>query len=149
MQIVEPLSASGASEDSIVDFEAELAVRLPDDYRRFLAETNGGRPEPSGFVFQTTNGPSDSLVDWFLTLYAAEELYTLREYRAMYGDRIPPMMLPIACDPFGNLVLLDVGAKSIGAVCFWDHEKESMDEATWDNISVVAQSFTDFLNALE
>jgi len=150
MQIVEPLSEGGASEDAIRTFEQELDVELPNDYRRFLAETNGGRPEPAGFVFQTADGQtSDSLVDWFLTLNPSEDLYTLPEYRAMYQERTPPLMLPIACDPFGNLVLLDIGARATGSVCFWDHEKESMDDPTWENISTIAASFTAFLDALE
>jgi len=149
MQIVEPLSESGASEDTIRKLEQELNVELPDDYRRFLAESNGGRPEPSGFVFQTPDGQSsDSLVDWFLTLNPSEDLYTLSEYRMMYQDRTPPLMLPIACDPFGNLVLLDIGARTKGTVCLWDHEQESMGKLTWENISNVAPSFSDFQESL-
>lgn len=149
MAIVEPLSSSGASEALLQQLESELGTQLPGDYRCFLAETNGGRPAPSRFAMQTSTGSNESVVDWFLTLDPKEDLYTVLEYRNMYSDRIPEGLLPIACDPFGNLLLLDLGGKVRGSVYFWDHEQESMDKPTWDNISVVAQSFTDFLNTLE
>jgi len=149
MGIAKRLSDAGASDEELSQLEASIGSTLPGDYRRFMSELNGGRPEPSGFVFETTDGKSDSSVRYFLTLDERVEPYTIQEFLDQYSDRLPQKMLPIACDSFGNLVLLDTGAKSAGAVCFWDHEKESMDEPTWDNISVVAPSFTDFLNALE
>lgn len=149
MEITKRLSEFGASEEALNQLEARIGSALPDDYRRFMSEFNGGRPEPSGFEFATADGNSDSAIRYFLTFDDGEERYTIQEFLDRYGDRIPQKLLPIACDSFGNLVLLDAGAKSAGAVCFWDHEKEGMDEPTWDNITVVAPSFTEFLNALE
>ena len=37
------------SSDSVADFEQEAGLRLPESYRRFLLETNGGRPERGRF----------------------------------------------------------------------------------------------------
>jgi hypothetical protein len=148
MEITKRVSGVGAFEEVFNQLEARVGSVLPDDYRRFMSEFNGGRPEPSGFVFPTEDGKSDSAVRYFLTLDDREERYTIQEFLDRYGDRIPQKLLPIACDSFGNLVLLDAGAKSAGAVCVWDLEKESMDEPTWDNIADVASSFTEFLDAL-
>ena len=149
MNIRKPLSKFGATEHELNQLEVRIGSSLPYDYRNFMAKYNGGRPEPSGFVFPTTNGMSDSAVRYFLTLDESEERYSIQEFLNRYIDRIPQKLVPIACDSFGNLVLLDAGAKSVGAVCFWDHEKESVDEPTWDNITVVAASFTEFLDSLE
>ena len=149
MEITKRLSEFGASEEMMNQLEARVGFTLPSDYRKFMSEFNGGRPEPSGFVFVTADGKSDSAVRYFLTLDDREERYTNQEFLDRYSDRIPQRMLPIACDSFGNLVLLDAGAKSAGAVCFWDHEKETMDDPTWDNVAVVAPSFSEFVNALE
>ena len=149
MQIVKRLSDTGASEEALQQLETEVGSPLPNDYRRFLAETNGGHPEPSKFVFLTPDGNSDSALRYFLTLNSGEELYTIREYMDRYEDRFPKGVLPIACDSFGNVVLIDVAAKAYGSVYFWDHEKESMDEPTWENVSDVAPSFTAFVDALE
>ncbi|MDB5342826.1 MAG: hypothetical protein JWP89_1203 [Schlesneria sp.] len=149
MEIIKRLSEVGASEEALRQLEVAVGSSLPTDYRRFMTETNGGRPQPSGFIFYKPSGRSDSSVRYFLTLNEREERYSIQEFLNQYGERFPQKMLPIASDSFGNLVLLDVGAKSVGAVCFWDHEKESMDEPNWDNISNIAPSFTDFVNILE
>ena len=149
MHIVETLAAAGAANLDLEEFERHLGTPLPKDYRDFLAETNGGRPEPSAFMFQQYGRPQKSLVDWFFTLDATEEQYhVLRENETLSG-RIPARLLPIACDPFGNIVLLDLGAKSVGAVYFWDHENENMEgEPYWDNVSYIAASFTAFISSL-
>jgi len=149
MEITRRLSESGATEESIVRLENDIGFRLPSDYRHFLADVNGGEPEPSGFTFETSDGPSDSAVRYFLTLDPNAKHYTIREFLRRYGDRIPKGVMPIACDSFGNLVLIDVGAKASGSVYFWDHEKESMEEPIWENISPVAPSFTAFEQALQ
>lgn len=148
MPITRRLSDTGATDESIRQLEAEVGFRLPDDYRRFLTDFNGGEPEPSGFTFETTEGPSEAAVRYFLTLDSKSKHYTIREFLKRYEDRFPNGLMPIACDSFGNLVLIDLGAKAIGTVYFWDHEKESMDEPSWENISVVASSFTAFEQAL-
>lgn len=149
MAIVEHLSGSGASEALLQKLEGDLGARLPDDYRRFLAETNGGRPDPARFALLTSRGTNESIVDWFLTLEPTEDLYTVPEYRDMYSNRIPQGLLPVACDPFGNLLLLDLGEKNRGSIYFWDHETESMEEPTWENIFSVAPSFDSFYSSLK
>ena len=116
MGIAKRLSDAGASDEELSQLEASIGSTLPGDYRRFMSELNGGRPEPSGFVFETTDGKSDSSVRYFLTLDELVERYTIQEFLDQYSDRLPQKMLPIACDSFGNLVLLDTGAKSAGAV---------------------------------
>ena len=142
MMIARRLSEAGASEESIQRLEIEFGLRLPEEYRRFLASFNGGKPVPSGFSFETNEGLSESSIRYFLTLDTNAEHYTIWEFLVRYRDRIPSGLLPVACDSFENLVLIDVGAKEVGSVYFWDHEKESMDEPTWENISLVAPSFT-------
>jgi hypothetical protein len=36
---------------------------------------------------------------------------------------------------------MDVGARAIGRICFWDHENEGAGELSWDNVAMVADSF--------
>ncbi len=149
MQIIRRLSETGATENSIQTLERELGLTIPVDYREFLATENGGEPSPSGFTFETVDGPSDSAVRYFLTLASAGGSYSIREIRRRYGDRIPGGVLPIACDSFGNLVLIDLRASSLGSIYCWDHEKESTGDPTWVSISLVAPSFTAFAHLLQ
>lgn len=149
MQIVKRLSDALPSERQLADIELQLGGKLPTDFREFLAATNGGKPLPSVFLVRTTDGESDSRVRYFLTLDSAASSYSIQEFRRRYADRIPNGVLPIACDSFGNVVLLDICANKPGAVYFWDHENEAMGEPTWNNISVVAATFTEFVSLLE
>ncbi|REK48437.1 MAG: SMI1/KNR4 family protein [Planctomycetota bacterium] len=146
MEIVESLTNEPVSEGTIRRFESALGAELPVAYRRFVLESNGGRPEPSAFRFQTTEGESDSLVDWFYT-FAPDEDYNIHDNLNIFRDRIPTGLIPIACDPFGNQILLGVNIRR-GEVFFWDHELESGENASWDNISHVATSFHEFLTKL-
>jgi cell wall assembly regulator SMI1 len=146
MQIVEQLSTSGATDSQIVELERMIGSSLPYDYRRFLSEVNGGRPSPNAFEGPTGDG---SVLNWFFTLNQEEPIYFLPGVIDAYNERIPPQLLPIATDPFGNVVVLDVGAKSVGAIYFWDHENENPDgDPWWENISFIAPSFTEFVNGL-
>jgi len=148
MEITTRLCDTGASELALSNLESKIGFVLPEDYRRFMIEFNGGRPVPSFFSFQTSNGPTDANVRYFLTLFDKGKHYTIPQYLDRYNERIPDGLLPIGCDSFGNLVLLDGGVKSTGAIYFWDHELESMDDPTWDNISFIASSFSEFANSL-
>ena len=149
MEIVSPLTQKGATIEMIKAIETRLGADLPDDYRDFLMTYNGGRPLPDRFEFMTENGPSQSDIQFFLSIDDECIEYSVQEYLHRYHERIPELMAPIACDSFGNLVLLDVGAKAPGAVFFWDHERESMDDVTWDNIDFICDSFSSFLKMLK
>jgi SMI1-KNR4 cell-wall len=76
MEITKRVSGVGAFEEVFNQLEARVGSVLPDDYRRFMSEFNGGRPEPSGFVFPTEDGKSDSAVRYFLTLDDREGMAT-------------------------------------------------------------------------
>ena len=44
------LPAGTTNESAIQEFEKLIGHRLPDDYREFLLEFNGGHPEPNTFM---------------------------------------------------------------------------------------------------
>lgn len=149
MEIIQKLATGGAKEGDVNALEQRLSKPLPESYRRFLLELNGGRPQPSEFEFEQYGKPQGSVVDWFFTLNKEKPTYYTVDKMEIYSNRIPSDLLPIAFDPFGNLILLDLGAKSVGAIYFWDHEKENCEgDPWWDNISYIAPSFTEFVTSL-
>ncbi|WP_081743142.1 SMI1/KNR4 family protein [Acetivibrio clariflavus] len=45
-------------------------------------------------------------------------------YRVFFHSLLPKDVIPIARDPFGNLICISVSEDSYGKVLFWDHEKD-------------------------
>jgi hypothetical protein len=68
----------------------------------------------------------------------------------MYQDRVPNTLLPVARDPGGNLLCLQLSEQDYGKVYFWDHEDEVAEGETpgFDNVYFVAASFDELLNNL-
>jgi SMI1-KNR4 cell-wall len=148
MLIGQRINSAGASKDAIQSLEKTLRCRLPDDYRHFLAEDNGGRPIERLFEVATSNPPSKEAIRAFFGIDGTPKQYDILHQMKQFSGRFPNGLLAIACDSFGNLVLLDLGAKNKGTVYFWDHERESMHEPTWENISPVANSFRAFVDSM-
>ena len=88
-------------------------MRLPDDFRIFLLDHNGGEPETNEFAIPGLSNASG--VNEFLSVNQ------IREESERYRDRFPSGMIPIAFAEGGNLVFL---ALDSGQVMFWDHELE-------------------------
>jgi hypothetical protein len=65
------------------------------------------------------------------------------ERRDRLRGRIPPSMLPIADDSFGNLILISL---INGAVYFWNHE---ISDGTDDPGDQISSSFMDFVEHLQ
>ncbi len=132
------------SEIELHDFEKENDIRLPGDYRRFLLETNGGRPDPNNNVTPNT------IVTYFLGMHNGDYYASLYKHIDMFRARLPLSTFPIATDPFGNLFLMSLHPEGHGHIYFWDHEREPehQDGHYVDNCIFVAYSFSDFLNNL-
>lgn len=61
-------SALPATEEQIARFEQFLGIQLPQGYRVFLQETNGGHPEPCAFPVQNSARDTHVLVAWLFGL---------------------------------------------------------------------------------
>ncbi|MCX7570162.1 SMI1/KNR4 family protein [Tumebacillus sp. DT12] len=135
--------------EELVAAEQRLKVVFPTDFREFLLKHNGGRPTPNKFDFIDTNGESsNSQIDFFFAIFEGHIDNLEIEYRArVEEDRLLPHFVPIANDPFGNLICLSVRSEDLGKVYFWDHEIEP-ETAGYENMSLIADSFTEFLGKL-
>jgi hypothetical protein len=144
-------------DDKKIDsFEARWNIKLPPEYRAFLLRTNGGMPEPEVlFHFVERGKPSDSVLDQFYILRKGADDPNLDEALETFiaTRRMPATFLPFAYDQFGNQICISVAGKDVGRVYFWSHEREPADPAedsdpSIDNVSLIADSFSSFLDAL-
>lgn len=147
-----------ALELSVVEeFERLIGAALPEEYRRFLLETNGGPPSSKNKRFLIKSNPefiegfNEVHVDRFYQLRGmTRPALSLREVFEMTLGRIPSGTIPIATDPMGNLFLLGIAGPLRDAVFFWDHEAEGFEEAgdKLQNIGQLSNSFESFVDAL-
>ena len=138
------------TEESLQAVEQKYACRLPDDYRQFLLENNGGFPSPDCVVFTESGHETASDVFCFLAVGDERAWASMEWHSETYADRLPKSTLPIARDSCGNLWLLSVGGENAGSVFFWDHGSydtfDHTDSANWPR---VAASFQKFRNKLD
>lgn len=127
-------------------FEKELGVSLPDEYRQFLLEHNGGTPVPAGF---RVAGEGMSSVENLYGLNDGPDYQQLQEIGVIYRRRMPPGLLPIGDDPNGNVLCLGLAQACRGHVLFWDHERELPALDPISAMPVLASSFMSFLGGLE
>jgi hypothetical protein len=118
---------------------AELGRRIPDAYKAFLADQDGGKPVRGDFEFQEGDRPNASRVRLFYGVGPQPDGSLVDAAGAWMG--LPEGMLAIGADALGNLVCL----RADGAVVFVDHEVFDDDE---EGIYPLAPDFTAFLEQL-
>lgn len=137
--------------EKIQHFEKQICVEFPEDYVRFLANFNGGKPEPHTFEYKLRDGRvwTGGVRDLFG--FDLDNFRSIDFFADMRGDRVPENMIPIGVDDGGNFILLALNGQEKGKIYFWDHNEESEDDEppSYDNIYFVANNFTEFLKNLK
>ena len=143
-----------AAPQAVEAFEREIGEALPEDYRRFLAECDGGYVA-GRLAFGA--GPDCVAVNHVGGLQRREYAFSLRQRRRIFQGaepRIPRSVIWIMDDPLGNAVCLGIAGAERGRVYFWDHE-DAPDPEEWDgeaetagNLRLLAGSFTELVAGL-
>lgn len=147
-------SGVALTEDMILELENQFSIKLPQDYKEFMLRYNGGKPDGNwGFDFfeKGTNSKTGSIIRYFEVLYT-EETMKFDDLKAGYvalveSGQIPCNLLPIADDPFGNIIFISVKGDDYGLVYFGNHELEAT-ETGYLVMSQIANSFTEFTEML-
>lgn len=129
--------------------EDKLFIKLPDDYKMFLLKHNGGHPHKNVYPLIDKRLSDDGDVAWFFAFYEGEYENLLIEIDR-YVDRVPKWFMPIARGSGGDLICLITKGDEYGKLYFWDHnwEAEDGEEVRTDNIYLIANNFSDFINSL-
>jgi hypothetical protein len=137
------------TEADVAAFETRLGRKLPDDYRDFLLQVNGGRPDDEHCEF------SVGIVNRLFSLHDEEDEARNLEVRAeRVRSELAPELLFIGHDDGGGRILLVVDGPHLGEVWFQVHEgrlPESNPRATWDHrrdFRKLADTFAQFMNSL-
>ena len=135
------------SDGDIGALEINLDVRLPEEYKAFLKQNNGGYPDPSYFpIHGFENNPVGTIQVFFRTDGPIKSSNLDWNYRTFLG-RIPENLFPIACEDGGSLICLSLSGSDKGAVYYWDYYGESQ-PPSYDNVYQIAGTFQGFLDSL-
>lgn len=126
--------------DMVDRLELRAGGRLPGGYRAYLIEQDGGRLADNDQAVKTIFGVGD-VPDWA----------DLWQKLDIYAGRVPPWLLPVANDEYGNLFCLSLRQSDHGSVWFWDHEEEADENepTAEDNVAPRAASWSAFLLSLQ
>lgn len=126
----------------IAAFEQWAEIKLPETYKQFLLETNGGHVQPYCYKYYD---PSRKKYIWAMAgrLYgigSAEDPKSLHKWVQKGAASIP-----IARDPVGNMLFLGVKGEDAGRVYYWVDHIHPLDQDTF----FVAKDFGEFLEMLQ
>ncbi|MDI1449639.1 SMI1/KNR4 family protein [Polyangium sp. 6x1] len=128
------------SEQSLQELEEKLGVRLPEPYRRFLQEYNGGRPEPD--ILDIAGAPFVGAdVHELFSVGSECKSGDLLWNKEIFSDRIADHLLPIGDDSGGSLYGIVTKGEERGYVYYFDYY------ASWEPY-FVASDFDSFLQQL-
>ncbi|MBK9202300.1 MAG: SMI1/KNR4 family protein [Candidatus Obscuribacter sp.] len=138
---------AGLEESELSQYERQLGLKLPQQYRNFLLEFNGGSPRPSRFTFKDCDTGSQ-----VLSFFGFGSFYDVLEELETYGGRLPKRFFPIAAESGGNLLCISLSGEDSGNIYFWDHELEAelskgQTPDSVNNTTLVADSFSEFLDS--
>jgi hypothetical protein len=133
------------TEDTLKAVEKKYSFQLPDDYRKFLLENNGGFPSPNCVRFTDAGRMTASDVFCYFAIGGKHAWASMEWHLHTFARRLPKNTIPIARDSCGNLWLLAVGNENAGSVFFWDHGSyATFDETDLVNWPRVAETFLRF-----
>jgi hypothetical protein len=111
------------SEKDIVALEQRIGCRLPESYRRFLLENNGGVPTPDMDTIDIEHllGSSTNVQVFFGIDTPVESSNIEWNIRSLEG-RISSQLLPIASDSGGNIFCISLSESDFGGVVYCDFD---------------------------
>ena len=128
------------SEQSLQELEEKLGVRLPEPYRRFLQEYNGGRPEPDILDIAGASFGGASVREIF-GVGTERKCGDLLWNKETLDGAVAEDWLPIADDSSGDIYCIVTKGEDRGHVYFLDYY------ASWEAY-FVASDFDAFLQKL-
>ena len=146
--------------ERLAAFQALLPGELPSDYADTLlvnrqavslvdhaiVDAVGKAPprEPGQFTYMDDQPPIDRLYGLQTNLANVFRAWEI------YQTRMPPGLVPIGEDMFGNQICIDVSETGHGRIFSWFHEgdpgpNDAQGRPGWANTFLIATSFTDLL----
>lgn len=136
------------TEDEINTFEKEFDFPIPEDYRNFLKDYNGGTPMESENRIALEGAKEGMVLDVLFGIgNSIEEDFRISTWIEEFTGEIPKTVLPIGTDVGGGIILLSSSEKKKG-VYFWDFEFCLKSSNEYQCLYKVADTFTEFIGKI-
>ena len=144
-------------EKEIIKFEKEIGFELPEDYRQFLCEYNGGYPEPKYPLF-TIYEMSVEEIEEMGESTGLDWLFSMEKVRALtkeYDFEMLEKFIIIGAGLFGEILLSE--NENMKGIYLWDShwcitdigdKDAALDEELNFSIYKISDTFNEFLNKL-
>ncbi len=127
LEIIRNKGVRAANEKQVGELESSLGCKLPTEFRNFLLSVNGGRPNPDcvrvpGLPYIAIVG-----VGTLFHLQAAKPGMDEITYEVQRTNQLLPKgHLPISGS--SDLFTISLSPKTLGAVYWWNHDTEELDD---------------------
>ena len=118
-----PFDKTGVSE-ALAQFEKNQDILLPEEYRTFLINYNGGNTLQTSFKIKKESWDIRAFYGFGNADYEYNFQYFLDH--DFLSEHIQAGYLPIAEDSFGNYILLGISKQDYNLIAFFDHEKQKI-----------------------
>ncbi|XXT19203.1 SMI1/KNR4 family protein [Sorangium sp. So ce429] len=135
------------SDADISKLEQRLGAVLPEQYRQFLLEFNGGSPTPDTVDVEGLLGTSTD-VQIFFGIGRSVESSDLDWNLTTLAERLEEGLLPIAADSGGNVFCLALRGRRRGNILYCDLQSVFGDLEATPELFPVASNFDAFLTKI-
>ncbi len=133
--------------ESIEDLEEHLGFQLPNDYKEFLNDYNGGTAKIRYSRFFVEDLNQDISLDVLFGI-DVKKTFDLRACHEEFEEDMVPGSLIIGDDPGSGLIVLITDNENDG-VYYWDHSFYFPQSGEEENTYKIADSFKDFIDGLK
>ena len=134
------------SKKEIFDFEKKYDLHLPDDYRSFLEEFNGGiSKEHKTFHIDKLN--ADIELDSLYGINQEKEWLDIGFWMEQFADELPENSVIIGGDVSDSMIVL-LNSENEKGVFYWDSSCIFEQSNEDSNAYYIAATFTEFINMI-
>ncbi len=150
LEIIRNKGIRAANEKQISELESSLGCKLPTEFRNFLLSVNGGRPNPDCVRVPGVPYIDNVGVGTLFHLQATKPGMDEITYEVQRTNQLLPKgHLPIGGS--SDLFTISLSPKTFGAVYWWNHDTEELDDDGNFLVSaayLLASSFDEFLTRI-
>lgn len=136
-----------AEKEKVESFEQHIGLSLPEDYRKFLLECNGGMPHVLYSTFRIEALNQIIPLDVLYGLDTGNEL-ELMVWNEEYSDDLLPNSIIIGRDPGSGMIVLINDSENKG-IYYWDHSLYFEESSEDENLYKIADTFQAFISGLK